>query len=253
MAVVCALLAGGCAGDDREGSLAISTEEDGASGSGELSAAPRWAVDTTAIDLGWVTTGHAASARIRVENLGPAPLPAPAIGFAPGSHDDFSLIQDGCAGEVAAGESCELKVQLVPSGTGERTATLELSSDVGGQARVALKGLGLALGGLGDFSECRINNPGECASNVCVEFFLDLDGDGYGKGQTDGIGLCGDTPPPVPVGRSVRLGGDCCDLQEDGARGVHPDATIPVPVPLSCQALGVPANDFNCRQFNAGG
>jgi hypothetical protein len=193
-AVVCALIAGGCAGDDREGALAISTPENGTFGSGELPAAPRLAVGTTAIDLGWVTTGHAARAQIRVDNLGTAPLPAPAVGFVTGSHGDFSLIQDGCAEGLAAGESCELRVQLVPSGTGERAATLELRSDVGGQAQVALNGLGLAAGGLGDFSECRTDTPGECASNVCVEFFLDLDGDGYGKGQPDGISQCGAPP-----------------------------------------------------------
>jgi hypothetical protein len=77
-----------------------------------------------------------------------APLPAPAVSFAAGSHADFALIQNGCAAEVAAGESCELRVQLVPSGDGGRTATLEVRSEVGGEALVALNGLGLAGGDL---------------------------------------------------------------------------------------------------------
>ena len=98
-----------------------------------------------------------------------------------------------------------------------------------------------------DFTDCNTNNPGECASNACVEFFLDLDGDGYGRGEPDGIGQCGDISLPQPSGGNlVRLSGDCCDLMIDGASGVHPDATTPVIVPQACQAAGVPADGFNC-------
>jgi hypothetical protein len=151
MMVASWLIAGSCALDEREVTLAIPGLNVGgsAAGAGGLPAAtPRLAVGTTAIDLGWVTTGYAARARIRVDNLGTAPLPAPAVTFAAGSHADFSLIQDGCAQGVAPGESCELRVQLVPSGTGERAATLEVRSEVGGEAQVALNGLGLAGGDL---------------------------------------------------------------------------------------------------------
>jgi hypothetical protein len=183
MMVASWLLAGSCALDEREVSLAIPGLGTGGAAGGLPEAAPRLAVGTTAIDLGWVTTGYAARARIRVDNLGTAPLPPPAVGFAAGSHADFSLIQDGCAQGVPAGESCELRVQLVPSGTGERAATLEVRSDVGGQAQVALNGLGLAAGDLifapvagsfEDFGAARIgstleesfsiNNPTDVAS-----------------------------------------------------------------------------------------
>jgi hypothetical protein len=146
------LLAGSCAFDERELTLAGigGSSSGGPAGSalGGPEAAPRLAVGTSAIDLGWVTTGFAARTRIRVDNLGNAPLPAPAVAFAAGSHADFSLIQNGCAQEVPAGESCELRVQLVPSGDGERAATLEVRSDVGGEAQVALNGLGLIAGDL---------------------------------------------------------------------------------------------------------
>jgi hypothetical protein len=152
MMVASGLLASRCAFDEREVSLAIPGLGIGggpAGGAGGLpEATPRLAVGTTAIDLGCVTTGYAARARIRFDNLGTAPLPAPAVGFAAGSHPDFALIQDGCAQGVPAGESCELRIQLVPSGPGERAATLEVRSDVGGQAQVALNGLGLAGGDL---------------------------------------------------------------------------------------------------------
>jgi hypothetical protein len=146
------LLAGSCALDERELTLAgiggsSSSGPDGSALRGP-DASPRLAVDTTAIDLGWVTTGFAARARIRVDNVGTAPLPAPAVAFAADSHADFALIQNGCAQELAAGESCELRVQLVPNGAGERVATLEVRSEVGGEAQVALNGLGLAGGDL---------------------------------------------------------------------------------------------------------
>jgi hypothetical protein len=161
--VACGLLAGSCALDDREVSLALPLTGSGgtqsvgdAMGAGAASgspsdamvAAPRLAVGTQAIDLGWVTTGFPARARIRVDNLGNAPLAAPTVGFAEGSHADYTLIQNGCALAVAPGESCELRVQLVPSANGERAATLEVRSESGGAARVALSGLGLAAGDL---------------------------------------------------------------------------------------------------------
>lgn len=157
MMVACGLLAGSCAFDEREVTLAVSGlgiggtssgANGGAAGTAEAPLAPRLALSTEAIDLGWVTTNFSARARIRVDNLGTAPLPAPAVGFAEGSHADFSLIQNECEREVAPGESCELRVQLVPSGSGERAATLEVRSDVGGEARVAVSGQGLAAGDL---------------------------------------------------------------------------------------------------------
>ena len=149
------LLASSCAIDEREVSLATPGLNTGGTSfvgpdgpEGGTTEAPQLAVGTTAIDLGWVTTGFAARARIRVDNVGTAPLPAPAVAFAAGSHADFALIQNGCEQEVAAGESCELRVQLVPSGEGERAATLEVQSGVGGEAQVALSGLGLPGGDL---------------------------------------------------------------------------------------------------------
>jgi hypothetical protein len=155
MMVASWLIVGSCAFDERELTLAVpqlgiggSAAGAGAGGVGLSEATPRLAVGTTAIDLGWVTTGFAARARIRVDNLGTAPLPPPAVAFAAGSHADFALIQNGCAEELAAGESCELRVQLVPSGAGERAATLEVRSEMGGEAQVVLNGLGLAGGDL---------------------------------------------------------------------------------------------------------
>ena len=135
-------------GSPYRASASEGTSNGGAGGTGEAPLAARLALSTEAIDLGWVTTNFSARARIRVDNVGTAPLPAPTVGFAEGSHADFSLIQNGCELEVAPGESCELRVQLVPSDSGERAATLEVRSDVGGEARVALSGQGLAAGDL---------------------------------------------------------------------------------------------------------
>jgi hypothetical protein len=155
------LLAGSCAIDDREVAVALPLnglgDGDASAGSSEGSlggsaglppGAPRLSVSAQAIDLGWVTTGFPARARVVVDNLGAAPLPAPAVGFAEGSHADFWLIQNGCAREVAPGESCELRVQLVPSDAGERAALLEVRSEVGGEAQVAIRALALGAGDL---------------------------------------------------------------------------------------------------------
>ncbi|HTV22590.1 MAG TPA: choice-of-anchor D domain-containing protein, partial [Polyangiaceae bacterium] len=203
--VACWLLAGSCAIDERDLKVTVPAMDDGgapssgqggmgaAAGSesggpeaslpGAIGAAPRLAVGTEAIDLGWVTAGFPARARVRVDNVGGAPLPPITVGFAPGSHPEFSLIQNGCARDVAPGASCELRVQLVPSDAGERAATLVLSSETGGDAQVALVGLGLAGGALmmapvagsfEDFGGARVGsteeetfsilNPGEVAS-----------------------------------------------------------------------------------------
>jgi len=162
----CWLFAGSCAFDEREVVLPLSGsggtpsggENEMATGAGVPGsnsaslpgalAAPRLAVGTEAIDLGWVATGFPARARIRLDNLGTAPLPAPTVGFAGNSNADFSLVQNECAREIAPGAGCELRVQFVPSESGERTATLEIGSTIGGDVKVTLNGLGLVAGNL---------------------------------------------------------------------------------------------------------
>jgi hypothetical protein len=179
MMVASWLLAGSCAVDDRRpgvgsggstGVSGVANSGAGGQGSSVATALPRLQIGTVAIDLGWVTTGFPVRTRIRVDNTGDAPLAPLTAGFAEGSHADFSLVQNGCALEVAPGESCELRVQLVPSDSGERTATLEVQSDVGGEAQVVLSASGLAAGDLilapvpgsfEDFGGARIGATGE--------------------------------------------------------------------------------------------
>jgi hypothetical protein len=67
MMVACGLFAGSCALDDREVTLAISGLGIGgtANGTAEGLLAPRLALSTDAIDLGWVTTSFSGRALCR--------------------------------------------------------------------------------------------------------------------------------------------------------------------------------------------
>jgi hypothetical protein len=94
---------------------------------------------------------------------------------------------------------------------------------------------------LGDTAPCRTSDPGQCASNVCTEWFFDLDGDDFGVGEPDGIGECGEVQLPTSTGSNVKQGGDCCDVQQPGSSSVFPGATVP-PATIPC-----PNVTFNCR------
>lgn len=140
------LIAGSCTLDDRRVRVLDETLPLGGADAGGITA-PRLAVSPEAVHLEWVTLGFPARSRIRVENTGAAPLAAPAVSFAPDSHADFSLIHDECFTELAPGESCELRVQLVPAELGARTARLDVVSEAGAVS-VPLNALGLAAGDL---------------------------------------------------------------------------------------------------------
>jgi len=91
-------------------------------GGGGLTVVPSY------VDLGGVTQGFAARARLRLTNAGTAPLAAPVVGWASGSTGDFTLIQNQCSGELSPGEQCDLRVQVVPSTVGALQGTLELAT-----------------------------------------------------------------------------------------------------------------------------
>jgi ASPM-SPD-2-Hydin domain-containing protein len=155
---------------------------DGGSG---LADGPQLVVAQTALDFGAAVTGFAALGRVVVANGGNAPVGAPLFTLAEGSDPDFSIAQDQCGRELAGGQRCDVRLQLVPSKPGALHAALQIESDPGGMASVELRGEGLspgdivlapAPGGVTDFGDVlldtsaeavfRVTNPVEADSGV---------------------------------------------------------------------------------------
>lgn len=112
-----------------------------------LGVGPRLEVTPPSVDLGWVTTGFAARARLTLRNTGDAPVPAPSIAWSTASDPDFVLIQNLCEAEIAPAESCEVRVQVVPSRAGALSGTLEVRGGTS-SAEVGVAALGMLAGDL---------------------------------------------------------------------------------------------------------
>jgi len=83
----------------------------------------------------------------------------------------------------------------------------------------------------------------DCASGLCIEAFLDFDGDGFGSLS---IGkFCG-FPPFFGGDAPTANGGDCCDLAEAGSERVFPGQAqrFEAPVPEICR--GQTTHDYDC-------
>jgi hypothetical protein len=101
-----------------------------------------------AVDLGAVATGFASRARLSVVNAGNAPLSAPGVAWAAGNSSDYEIIQNQCTLDLAPGQSCELRVQFVPSQAGAAAAALEIFGGPGDPLRVPFSGEGFPAGNL---------------------------------------------------------------------------------------------------------
>jgi ASPM-SPD-2-Hydin domain-containing protein len=144
-------------------------------------------------------------------------------------------VNGNCLGSVLqAGASCSLNIGFAPRQAGQVSETLTLSGGPGVAISVQVSGDAR----LPDGADC----PGMaslCASNLCTEWFVDLDGDGFGSAENVGgvaaKNLCGSAdianqPPPfileagcrgvdveIPYvarrsGAGITNGGlDCCD------------------------------------------
>jgi hypothetical protein len=98
------------------------------------------------VDLGAVTQGCAARARLRLSNTGSAALAAPVVSWGPTGDSDFRLVQDQCTGALAPGEQCDLRVQVVPSRAGALAGNLEISSEGASSFSVSVAANGLQAG-----------------------------------------------------------------------------------------------------------
>ena len=72
---------------------------------------------------------------------------------------------------------------------------------------IAISALNLVACRLKNLQGCKVG--ADCATLNCVSFYVDHDGDGYGKSNTT-LNLC-ETSDATPPGGYVTVGGDCCD------------------------------------------
>jgi hypothetical protein len=92
---------------------------------------------------------------------------------------------------------------------------------------------GFSVCGLKDKQACTSNSA--CASNTCVIYYADQDGDGWGNTAAP-IRICNEPNAAAPPGFSTRPG-DCCDIDASA----HPGATSYSPTPDLCGSF-----DINC-------
>lgn len=151
--VMAGVVAASCSLDQRKFSLPGLRDPDaGVRDGGAVELGPRLEISPSSIDLGSVTTGFPARARVLVRNTGDGPLLPPAVTWAEGSAPDFAIIQNRCEQEVAPGQSCELRIQVVPAQAGELQGELHVESAAGASgpnlANVGVAALGLEAGDL---------------------------------------------------------------------------------------------------------
>jgi len=143
------LLLAGCSIDDRVLSASgTGSLSPGGSGGGGGAPAGALTVAPTSVDLGGVTQGFAARARLRVSNPGGASVDAPVVAWASGSDPDLMLIQNLCSGELLPGEACDLRVQVVPSRVGPIEGALQIAGVGASSASLPFRANGLAPGPL---------------------------------------------------------------------------------------------------------
>jgi hypothetical protein len=108
---------------------------------------PRARVEPASIDFGSAVVGSPSRARLSIVNSGDAPLEAPQTSMSTGSDPDFIVLHDQCDNAIAPGERCDVRLQLLPSKAGSRSAILGVEGD-GQNAEVPLAGAGLESGPL---------------------------------------------------------------------------------------------------------
>jgi len=185
--------------------------------------APRLALDATPVQLGPVAIGFPSRARLAVSNVGDAALPPPDVSWSETSDADFSVVQNQCLAAVAPGQSCELRVQLVPTKAGPIAATLRVAGAASGSVDVPFAGLGLvasdvsiapASGSFEDFGEVlvgamavgqfSVTNPGVEPTGA-LRFNVNQPAFALLPAAADAAAA----PPACPVGESLAAGASC--------------------------------------------
>ncbi len=145
-------LIGACSMDDRVVELALlpSQPEADASVAGipeVFGSVGVLSVEPPSFDFGPAVMGVPSRTRVAVLNRGDGALAAVNAALAASSDPDYLVLLNGCESGVAPAESCDIRLQLVPSKEGTSTATLEVESS-GQPAQVALAGSGVVPGPL---------------------------------------------------------------------------------------------------------
>lgn len=177
------------------------------------------AFDRTLVD------GTAASPRTwAVQNTGGSPTSA--LQFT-GTNDLEFQVAGACIGLVLQpGASCSLSITFTPRNPGRRVSTLRLTGGPNVSATVDVEGPAR----IRDGRPCSGNGITDCDSNMCTEWLVDADGDGFGAPAAVGgfptVLICGDGSAanrPTPYVLVSPCGGinvelpyvngraDCCD------------------------------------------
>lgn len=137
-----------CALDDRI--LSIGPRPFGAVGAGAADAGSgtaRLELAPGAVDFGRVSMGFQARERLQLRNAGNAAMGVPAVSWST-QDADFELLQNQCLSVLAPGQSCELRVSMLPSRAMPLGAALRIDAQEGGSFEVPLRGEGLVAGNL---------------------------------------------------------------------------------------------------------
>ncbi|MEO8178016.1 MAG: choice-of-anchor D domain-containing protein [Deltaproteobacteria bacterium] len=157
-----------------------------------------------------------------------------------------------CLGQgLAAGASCALGVSFAPGAPGPRSARLRLNA--GGTVFVEVTVSGDAR--LASGEDCP-SNRSLCDSGSCTEWFVDVDGDGFGS--TEAVGghpaklICGDgsaanRPNPFVFGQGCR--GSDVELPYVNDPAGRTDCCDDL---VSCSVSGVPQNFVFSNEFFPG-
>ncbi len=162
------------AGDGRPGGGSDAGGEGGA----------RFELSPTYLEFGSAVVGFVAFRRVIVRSRGDAPITGLTVALSDDGDPDLRIVLNQCPPELAAGESCDVRIQFLPREVGEASGVLHVTS-AEQQGVVSLSGTGLTPGDLlllpvegssADFggvtlgastiAEFRIDNPKESASGI---------------------------------------------------------------------------------------
>ncbi len=216
--------------------------------SGEGLGVPVISVEPTQIDFGTVTLGQSAERTLTVRNEGSADLVVSAI---KSSHPAFSVLGE-TAFDLAPSASQELSVQFVPTGPGERQATLTVESNDGNlpTVTVALSGTGFGVPGIVvqpeviDFGAVSLGQSAEETLTVSNDGSADLDVSAV-HSNDPAFAILGDTAFQLAPGASkvltIRFSPTDVGVHQTSLTIQSNDTNQPtVTVALSGTALGVP-------------
>jgi hypothetical protein len=135
-------------GDDEVVSASDAGSPSESGDSAEASGQALLSVSPNVLDFGPVVIGVATLGRIAIWNIGIQSMPAPRLEWVVGSDPDFAVAQNLCSATIAAGEHCDVRLQVMASKAGPLAATLHIASDAGETADLPLSAEGLSSGEL---------------------------------------------------------------------------------------------------------